>query len=33
MAYGMIDLPGDGIWIKIKILYRFSGNKEELAVP
>jgi hypothetical protein len=33
MPYGMIDLPGNGMWIKVKMLYRFSGNKENLAVP
>ena len=33
MQYGMIDMPGNGIWIKVKMLYRFSGNKDDLNVP
>ena len=30
---GAIDIPGDGTWIKLAILYRFSGNTMDAPVP
>ena len=30
---GAIDLHADGIWVKVAILYRYSGNMMDAAVP